>query len=149
MSRGSRYVVTAVLGLAALAPATTKAQAPDENAVAIAVANASGDGQARAIAIAIAQGGATSAVDFYAPNFGIYYRLVPFGDGSSGAVITRAPLPYAAVSSIRLEVGDMILSADNLNFASPADLLRHHYQTPIRFINVRNGRVQCAWLYLP
>ena len=66
MSRGSRYFVAAALGLAALAPATTKAQAPDQNAVAIAVANASGDGESRAIAIAIAQGGATSAVEFYA-----------------------------------------------------------------------------------
>lgn len=87
------------------------------------------------------------AQEFYAPNFGVHYQLVPYY-GTYGARLTRHPVAGSAAAALGLEPGDVLVEADGLRFRGPGDVANHWYWTPLKFINVRTGGLQEALVYM-
>jgi C-terminal processing protease CtpA/Prc len=89
-----------------------------------------------------------SAPEYSAPNLGISFRLVQIG-GAGGARLTRTPVPDTAASKLGLEAGDTICFLDSLPIRAAVDVLGHHGQTRVEFINVRTGFPRSAVVELP
>lgn len=84
-----------------------------------------------------------------ARGLGIQYRLVPLGQGSFGARLSRQPFAYAPVNALRLEIGDMIVTLDEMPIRGPDDVLNHVGKTSVRFINIRTGEADVGDVMLP
>jgi hypothetical protein len=94
-------------------------------------------------------GAAVPAVpEFNAPNLGIAFTLVRIGD-AAGARLTRLPMAKSAAGQLRLEPGDTIIRLDGLPIRAAVDVLNHHGDTEVVFINVRTGLPQSAVVKLP
>ncbi len=86
--------------------------------------------------------------EYYAPNIGIHFRLVPVG-GASGAQLTRYPTPRSGAAQLLLEPGDTIYNLDALPIRQAVDVMNHHGRTDVSLINVRTGRPQTGVMILP
>jgi hypothetical protein len=82
-------------------------------------------------------------------GLGIYYRLVPMGQGAYGARLSRQPIANSPVTVLRLEIGDMIVSLDETTIHGPDDVVNHVGKTSLRFINIRTGEAQSGEITLP
>ena len=102
-----------------------------------------------------AQPKVTSDREFFAPNLQIHFKLVRLG-GVIGARLTRAPSSSSPTlhvlvngSPVYLEPNDVIYSLDSLPIREVADVLNHHSQTTITFVDHRTGRTFNGVLTLP
>jgi hypothetical protein len=93
-----------------------------------------------------ARGGAQR--EFFAPNIGIRFRMVPVG-GASGARLTQDPQPGGGAAQLRLEPGDTIYNLDGLPIREAVDVMNHHGRTGVSFINIRTGQPQAGVMRLP
>ncbi|MEW4569475.1 PDZ domain-containing protein [Tautonia sp. JC769] len=84
----------------------------------------------------------------YAANLGITYRLERYGN-AQGARLTQYPVAGSPAGQIQLEPGDMIIALDGQPIYGPNDLLNHSAQTSVQFVNIRTGRPQTNWVYIP
>ncbi|MFI5460130.1 MAG: hypothetical protein ACHRXM_32330 [Isosphaerales bacterium] len=93
--------------------------------------------------------------EFFAPNLGIHFKLVRVG-GAAGAKLTRTPPKDAGVSNIlvnnspvHLEPDDVIYNLDSLPIREAVDVMNHHGQTVVSFIDCRTGRAFAGVMALP
>jgi hypothetical protein len=86
--------------------------------------------------------------EFFAPNIGIRFRLVPVGS-AAGARLTQDPVPGSGAAALRLEPGDIIYNLDGLPIRDAVDVMNHHGRTDVSFINVRTGGAQADVMMLP
>jgi len=86
--------------------------------------------------------------EFFAPNIGIRFRLVPVG-GAAGGRLTQDPVPGSGAAQLRLEPGDIIYNLDGLPIREAVDVMNHHGRTDVSFINVRTGGAQSGVMMLP
>jgi hypothetical protein len=89
---------------------------------------------------------------------GIYYKKVPYQNGTFGAQLTRDAVPGSPATRIRmasstqlfrLEQGDTIFEMDDQRFLSEADVRNHRFETTMRFIDRNSGRTMAAAFALP
>ena len=92
--------------------------------------------------------GTLATQEYYAPNIGIHFRLVPVGD-AAGACLTRNPDPGSGAALLRLEPGDTIYTLDSLPIREAVDVMNHHSRTDVVFINVRTQKPQEDVMVLP
>lgn len=86
--------------------------------------------------------------EFFAPNIGIHFRLVPVGE-ASGAQMTRKPVAGSGAAGLGLEPGDTIYLLDGLPIRMAVDVMNHHGRADVVFINVRTNRPQAGIMNLP
>jgi Caspase domain len=86
--------------------------------------------------------------EYFAPNIGIFFRLVTVGD-AAGARLTRDPVAGSGAAQLRLEPGDTIYLLDSLPIRMAVDVMNHHARTDVVFINVRTGKPQAGVMVLP
>ncbi len=86
--------------------------------------------------------------EHFAPNIGIYFKLVSVGD-AAGARLTRDPVAGSGAAQLRLEPGDTIYLLDSLPLRMAVDVMNHHARTDVVFINVRTGKPQSEVMELP
>jgi hypothetical protein len=86
--------------------------------------------------------------EYFAPNIGIFFRLVSVGD-AAGARLTRDPVAGSGAAQLRLEPGDTIYLLDELPIRMAVDVMNHHARTDVVFINVRTNRPQAGVMVLP
>ena len=91
-------------------------------------------------------------------HMGVYYRKVPYEDGTFGAQLTRDPVPGSPAAQIRstanaqayrLERGDTIFEIDGQRFRTDLDVRSHRLESTIRFIDVRTGQIMAGSFTLP
>lgn len=97
----------------------------------------------------------TSARDFFAPNLQIHFRIVRLGE-MTGAKLTRSPSANSPVrnvlvdgSPMYLEANDVILHLDSLPIRGAADILNHHSETTVTFLDHQSGRIFNGVMMLP
>jgi hypothetical protein len=92
--------------------------------------------------------GRTETAEYFAPNLGVHFRLVPAGT-ALGAELTRPPLPASGAAQLQLEPGDTITVLDTLPIRAAVDVMNHHGRTSVVFINIRTRRPQTGTMTLP
>lgn len=101
---------------------------------------------------------AAAAVETFVPHIGIYYEKVPNSDGTFGARLTRNAVQGSPATRLRmvgangfiyLERDDTILEMDGQRFRTHDDVRNHRFETTMRFIDSRTGRIMNASLTLP
>jgi hypothetical protein len=90
----------------------------------------------------------TEPAEYFAPNLGIHYRLVPAGS-ALGAELTRTSAPGSGAAQLQLEPGDTITVLDTLPIRAAVDVMNHHGRTSVVFVNVRTHRPQTGIMALP
>ncbi len=93
--------------------------------------------------------------EFFAPNLHVHFKLVRVG-GAVGARLTRDASQDSAASRIqvngapiRLEAGDVIYNMDSLPIREAIDVMNHHGQTTLSFVDSRTGRALAGVTTLP
>ena len=86
--------------------------------------------------------------EFFAPNIGIYFRLVPVGN-ASGAKLSREPVRDSGAAQLRLGPGDTIYLLDGLPIRMAVDVMNHHGRTEVVYFDVRTNRPRTAVAALP
>jgi len=93
--------------------------------------------------------------EYFAPNLKIHFQLVRVG-GAAGARLTQTPPRDSGVSNIRvngspvyLEPDDVIYKLDALPLRRAVDVMNHHGQTAVSFIDHRTGRAFSGVMDLP
>ena len=91
----------------------------------------------------------TVPAEQYAAPFGMHYQLIPNGDDTYGARLSRNASPGTPVGRIGLERGDMLLRIDGQVIRKPEDILAHYGRTTLEFINIRTGQTATEVIQLP
>jgi hypothetical protein len=86
----------------------------------------------------------------YSRRLGIYYEFVRYGN-AFGARLKTDPVPGSPLlqAQAQLERGDMLTHLDGYPITGTAQLENHHSKTSVTFVNVRTGRPEVRWVYLP
>jgi len=96
--------------------------------------------------------------EIYIPHMGIYYKKVPYQDGTFGAQLTRDAVSGSPATQVRLEAtpqpnrleqGDTIIEMDGQRFRTDAEVRNHRSETAIRFIDSRTGQTMAGSFTLP
>jgi hypothetical protein len=92
----------------------------------------------------------TSYTSGYSPRLGIHYDFVRYGN-ALGASLRSTPVPGSPLrqAQVQLERGDMITHLDGAPITNAASLEDHFAQTSVTFVNVRTGRAEGRWVFLP
>ena len=88
--------------------------------------------------------------EYFAPNIGIQFRLVPARRSIKRPIdeeLQRRATP--GPPGLELEPGDTIYLLDSLPIRMAVDLMNHHARTDVVFLNVRTKRPQTGVMNLP
>jgi PDZ domain len=100
----------------------------------------------------------TQLEEVYVPHMGIYYKKVPYQNGTFGAQLTRDAVPGSPASQFvlggspqlsRLEQGDTIFEMDAQRFQTDDDVRNHRSSTTFRFVDSRTGQTMAGSFTLP